>query len=181
MSQSILDLMKHFKIHQDENDFNLILNRFQPLIKKYAKKLYYIEYEDSIQELCLALYEALENVTYLENEYACISYLKNAIYHRFCKLYASSKCEQEKIENQTPYEDLIISSDDSTMKDTLFLYDLHKKLNTLCYPKKEIVILLLKGYSDKDIGKQLNCSRQYINRIKKTIATNNELLEMHEE
>ena len=93
MSQSILDLMKHFKIHQDENDFNLILNRFQPLIKKYAKKLYYIEYEDSIQELCLALYEALENVTYLENEYACISYLKNAIYHRFCKLYASSKCE----------------------------------------------------------------------------------------
>lgn len=179
MEQSLIELMVQYKNFQREDDFVKILKQFQPLIRKYAKQLYYIELEDSIQELSLSVFEALQNVDYLDNEFACISYLKKAIYHRFCKLYATSEKEQSKRDKSMPYEDLIVSSNDSSMKDRLFLLDLRKLINTMCYPKKDILILLLKGYTDKDIGNKLHCSRQYVNRIKKSIITDTDLLKYH--
>lgn len=177
MDQSISTIIELYLKDYEEHYFALILERFQPLVRKYAKKLYYLEYEDSIQEIHLAIYEALQKMSYVENEFACISYIKKAIYHKFCKLYASSQNEQLKSENQMQYEDLLYSADDDTISDCNFLLDLNQLLDSLCSPKKDIIYLLLHGYSDKEIAKKLNCSRQYINRIKKNILSSSELLQ----
>lgn len=169
MDQAIATIIKLYLKEKEEQYFVLLLERFHPLVRKYAKKLYYLEYDDSVQELNLAIYEALQKMSYVENEFACISYIKKAIYHKFCKLYASSEQEQQKLELQTQYEDLLCSDKNEPIQDCTFLHDLQKTLDSLCYPKKQILYFLLQGYSDKEIGEKLNCSRQYINRIKKSI------------
>ena len=176
MDQSILTLIELYLKEYEEYYFAQILERFQPLVRKYTKKLYYLENDDSIQELNLAIYEALQKMSYIENEFACISYIKKAIYHKFCKLYASSQQEQQKSENQMQYEDLLCAADSDAIDDCTFLLDLQQMLDTLCYPKKQIIYLLLHGYSDKEIGEKLNCSRQYINRIKKNILSSTKSL-----
>ncbi|SES90744.1 RNA polymerase sigma factor [[Clostridium] polysaccharolyticum] len=169
MEQVLLKHVKHYLTYGDQQDFNAILKYFQPLIRKYAKKLYYLEFEDSTQELSMAIYEALQKMTYLTTEFACISYFQKAVYHRFCKLYAHSAQEQKKLENQVPYEELITASFDSSISDRLFILELKEELHSMCEIKRTILILLLSGYTDKDIGRKLNCSRQYINRIKKSL------------
>ncbi len=179
MEQSILELIMQYKSLHKEEDFIKILSRFNPLIRKYAKQLYYLEIEDCIQELSLAIYEALQNVENTDNEYACISYIKKAVYHRFCKLYTTSEKEQRKLEKQAPFEDLMLSSNDTSMRDKLFLLDLNKIINSMQHPKKEILQLLINGYTDKDISERLHCSRQYVNRIKKTILNESGLLRNH--
>lgn len=169
MDQAITTIIEQYLKEKEEKYFVLLLERFHPLVRKYAKKLYYLEYDDSIQELNLAIYEALQKMSYVDNEFACISYIRKAIYHKFCKLYASSEQEQQKLEQQTQYEDLLCSDKSESIQDCTFLHDLRKMLDTLCYPKKQIIYLLLQGYSDKEIGEKLHCSRQYINRVKKSI------------
>lgn len=120
MKHKLSDLVKLYQTTNDERYFTQILERFSPLVRKYMKKLYYIEKEDSIQELNLALYEAVRNMSYVDNEYACISYLNKIIYHRFCKLYARSRSEQTKQEREIPYEDFNQDAEDSSSKTNYF-------------------------------------------------------------
>lgn len=176
MDNKISELIELYHNTKDEGYFEQILERFQPLVRKYAKKLYYIETEDSIQELNLAIYKAVKSMSYIDNEYACISYLNKIVYHRFCKLYAASSSLQNKQEREVPYDDFTAGLEDSSIKDKLFLLDLHALLDSLEYPKKDILSMILEGYSDKEIGQKLHCSRQYINRIKKTLLSDNGIL-----
>ncbi|MBR3772529.1 MAG: sigma-70 family RNA polymerase sigma factor [Clostridium sp.] len=171
MELTISELIQRYQTTQDDLSFSILLERFKPLIKKYAKRLYYLEFEDSQQELTLAVYEALNNMTNLENEYACISYLTKSIYHRFCKLYSVSAAEQKRKDTQVPYDNLALSSEDIRIKDQLFYYDCKKLLNSVNGSKRSILCMLIKGYSDREIADHLHCSRQYINRIKKSLLT----------
>lgn len=169
MEQTVRELIYRYQTKQDEQSFTILLERFRPLIRKYANRLYYLDREDSQQELSLAVYEAIMNMTSLENEYACISYLNKSIYHKFCKLYSASAAEQKKNDTQIPYEDLVIPSEDLHIKNRLFFYDCKKLLESVSSSKRAILCLVLKGYSDREIASQLHCSRQYINRMKKTL------------
>lgn len=66
MEQTISDMVTNYLIQSDEKNFEELLERFQPLTRKYAKKLYYLEFEDSLQELNLAIYEAVSQLTYIK-------------------------------------------------------------------------------------------------------------------
>lgn len=176
MEQKISELIRLYQITKKDEYFEQLLDKFHPMIQKYANKLYYLEKDDSVQELSLAMFEAVRNMSYIDNEYSCISYLSKIIYHRFCKLYATSSSVQSKQEQEVPFEDFNTASEDSSIKDKLFLLDIHDLLDSLEYPKKDILWMLLKGYNDKEIGEKLNRSRQYINRIKKTLLSDSGLI-----
>lgn len=72
-----------------------IINRFHPLLQKYARKLYYIEFDDAIQELTMALIIAVQKIHNTENEYACITYISQSVIHAFTKLYRQSQKNAE--------------------------------------------------------------------------------------
>ena len=60
MEQSISNLIYTYKTNQKNEDSLLeIINKFKPLVKKYAKKFPRYEYEDISQELVLAIIEAV--------------------------------------------------------------------------------------------------------------------------
>ena len=139
MELLISDLIHQYQTQHCEESFSLLLARFQPLITKYTRRLYYLDPEDSQQELRLAVYEAINNMTQLDNEYACISYINKSIYHKFCKLYSASVAEQKKNDTQVPYEDLHLSAEDTRMNDQLFFYDFHNLLNQVSGSKRRIL------------------------------------------
>lgn len=78
----------------------------QPLINKYARGLYYYEYEDMQQELTLALIESVKKIEKFDEEGKTIKYLIIGIRNRFYELYRKQgeirieqNCEKEIIEN----------------------------------------------------------------------------------
>lgn len=50
-----------------------IINKLQPLIKKYSRKLFFMETEDAMQELNIALIEAIYHIYKVDNEAQCLS------------------------------------------------------------------------------------------------------------
>lgn len=171
MENTIGLLVKKYLETGNEHYFEELVIRFQPLIKSYARKLYYLEYEDSMQELTLALYEAVIRITKTEDEYGCISYIKKSVMHRFCKLYYES-IEVQKIQESSispDFSNILTSRPDSEIYDCIYKIDLENFLRGKNKLERTIISLILSGYSDGEIGQKLGYSRQYINRIKKKI------------
>ena len=142
-----------------------------PLINTYAYKLYYLDYEDCKQELSIALYEAVIKMKYADDEYACISYIKNSVINKFTKLYHESVREQ-KIQNRRvcmdndQHEMFHFSYD---MEDCITKVDLDRELEIKSDSERKILNMAILGYTDKEISVEIGYSRQYINRIKKRI------------
>lgn len=171
MSQHISYLVQKYKATQNEYYFIELLHCFVPLIKTYACKLYYLEYDDCIQELSLTLYEAITKMPSIQNEYSCIAYIKKCIINKFCKLYHESLDAQQQTfycvnVNNAKFQDYFQTFE---LNYILSKIDLIATLAALPCLKQNIAYLLLNGYSDQEIAHQLGYSRQYINRIKKHI------------
>ena len=171
MSHQISRLVQKYKSTKNEHYFIELLHCFTPLIKTYACKLYYLEYDDCIQELSLTLYEAIMKIPSIQNEYSCIAYIKKCIINKFCKLYHESLDAQLRAI-------CYINFDNAKFQDYLRPFELDyilsnidfiTTLSTLPCLKQKIAILLLNDYSDHEIAHRLGYSRQYINRIKKHI------------
>ena len=86
MENNVSSLIKEYLETGNENYFEELLERFSPLIKAYARKLFYLEYEDSMQELRLALYEAVSKIPSTDDEHGCISYINKSVVNKFTKL-----------------------------------------------------------------------------------------------
>ena len=171
METTISALVKEYLATGEEKYFEELLERFSPLIKAYAKKLYYLEYEDSLQELTLALYEAVRKIPSADDEHGCISYINRSVVNKFTKLYRNSV----EIQNIQAYS---IPLDDSDSHDyqhdyeadkCISLVDLENTLKSKSPMERQILSLLMQGYSDKEIAARLGYTKQYINRIKKRI------------
>ena len=173
MENSIGLLVKQYLETGNEKYFEELVGRFQPLIKSYAHKLYYLEYEDCIQELTLALYEGIVKIPKTDDEYGCISYINKAVVHRFCKLYYGSIKEQQKQESSISLDFNQVAGirSDHEIQDCIYKIDLENLLKNKNRLERSIMSLILSGYSDDEIGQQLGYSRQYINRIKKKILS----------
>lgn len=171
MENTIRLLVKQYQETGDEQYFEELVNRFQPLIKSYARKLYYLEYEDCLQELTLALYEGITKMDRTDDEYSCISYINKAVKHKFCKLYYDS-IDAKKQQESNIYPDLNQvsgSRPDYEIEKCICKMDLENFFKRKNQLECSIISLILYGYSDDEIGKKLGYSRQYINRIKKRI------------
>ena len=105
MENNVSSLIKEYLETGNENYFEELLERFSPLIKAYARKLFYLEYEDSMQELRLALYEAVSKIPSTDDEHGCISYINKSVVNKFTKLYHTSVENQLMQAHSVPLDD----------------------------------------------------------------------------
>lgn len=155
----------------DPKKMEQLISLFSPLIKKYAGKLFYMDAEDAEQEMKLAFLIAVHSMSYYNSEGECVSYIRNGLYRRFCAL-----CRGNYQNSEEATEDSKLCEYGFTEKyddvETLFDYEMLLTNQPIVYSR--IFRLLLAGYSDKEIGEILHCSKQYVNRIKKKIKHFNE-------
>ncbi|SEA21787.1 RNA polymerase sigma factor, sigma-70 family [Lachnospiraceae bacterium NK3A20] len=172
MEHTISFLIREYLDTGNENYFEQLLKRFTPLIKAYAKKLYYLEYEDSLQELSIALYEAISKIPSTDDEYACISYIKKSVVNKFTKLYHTSVETQDiqekciSLENSDGHD----YHHDHEADNCISLVDLERTLANKKPSERKLLCMLILGYRDKEIAEKLGYTRQYVNRIKKKIC-----------
>ncbi len=148
----------------DSNQMERLILTFRPLVMKKTKSLFFMEKEDAIQELYIALIKAVRKIPYIHSDGECIRYIDNALEYRVKEL-KKENMNKQKIE--VLYDDLEWKKSDINIDDTEFRMDIWRKLQELPEKKKQIVSLSLIGYSDREIGKLLQVSRQYVNRVKR--------------
>lgn len=157
----------------DKNSLMEIIHKFEPLLKKYSRKL---NYEDAKDDLILTLIEAviflpINTKEYLKKDECIVGYISMAIKNqyinlskKYCKIYNN---ETELYDNvNTRLSKNIYEYSDNK----ILICQLLGKLTSL---QKEIIIKkFFKNYSDNDIAKQLKVSRQAVNRIKNRALKN---------
>lgn len=149
--------------------------QMSPLIKKYASKIHFLEYEDSLQELYVALLECIPYLDYTKDSSKLLKYIQESIIHKYyflCKKYLSLP-EMQSIEITDQIDDL---GTRDFFEETIFDNDYKnylELLNKSDHTKAQIMYLSTYAQlSDKEISKILGISRQYVNRIKKIALDN---------
>ena len=146
-----------------------ICRRMSPLLKKYAARLYCMEYDDAMQELYIALLETFPYLDPAKTEAECLNYIQTTVHNRYrflCRCCLS--CPQsESIEDSIDTLSAPSPFDES-------YYDICNYIKTL--PEKgmrrQIMSLFFFQYkTDSEIAEILHVSRQYVNRIKKQMIT----------
>ena len=146
-----------------------ICRRMSPLLKKYAARLYCMEYDDAMQELYIALLETFPYLDPAKTEAECLNYIQTAGHNRYCFLCRGclSVPQSESIEDSIDTLSAPSPFDES-------YYDICNYIKTL--PEKgmrrQIMSLFFFQYkTDSEIAEILHVSRQYVNRIKKQMIT----------
>lgn len=140
-----------------------------PLIKKYAGKTHFMEYDDACQEYSIALIEAINKIQTYDTDGQCLKYIATCIKNRFCFLY---KRYCSGVANEI-FDDIVIddSNTANTFDDVVFFADIADFIEKIpSEVKRNIASLsILQQKSDAEIALQLGLSRQYINRIRKEL------------
>lgn len=158
-----------YKYHSgDKNAALEILNRMDPLVQKYASKIHFMERQDAVQELRLALLQALPHLDIAESEGKCISYITSTVIHQYyalCKYYLS----EPKTTDISSYDNTLPAP--PAMDDSYF--DVEAYINSFPpeSPKRKILAMsFYQEQTDGEIAKALKVSRQYVNRIRRELA-----------
>lgn len=151
--------------------FIVVMNLMEPLVKKYSYLLYKDEKEDTRSELHLALWEAVNKISILENDGQVVNYLSTALKNRYLELYRASKKHHD---NEVSLEDdnylNALSFLHSEYNNLEIVEDINRFLEHVDELKKEIfTLIIINNYSDIEISKTLNLSRQYVNRMRKQL------------
>ena len=167
----ISDLIVQSKAGDTDATMTLI-NKFNPLLKKYEYKLFY---EDAYNDLLVDFIELIHTIKldHMRNrdEGSLISYISKTIYDSYIKRSMYLK----KNHNLVFYSDLSDRKSEyveaeSATTDTYFtkeLFDLNKVMT-----KSEIAItkmLYMQGYTVKEVASDLGITRQAVNQMKKRI------------
>ncbi|MEF2772758.1 MAG: sigma-70 family RNA polymerase sigma factor [Blautia caecimuris] len=146
-----------------------ICRRMSPLLKKYAARLYCMEYDDAMQELYIALLETFPYLDPAKTEAECLNYIQTTVHNRYRFLCRGclSVPQSESIEDSIDTLSAPSPFDES-------YYDICNYIKAL--PEKgmrrQIMSLCFFQYkTDSEIAEQLHVSRQYVNRIKKQLIT----------
>lgn len=158
-------------IKADKNKFHLLLEKMNPLIKKYLYLLYKDEKEDIYSELSLALWEAVEKIYEYDNDGEIVNYLKTALRNKFLELYRNSR---KKHDNEIVMGDGLAAFDygftETRYDDALTNEDMMHFINRFQGERKTIFYyILIHNLSDTKIAERLNLSRQYVNRMRRLL------------
>ncbi len=153
----------------DEESLLALIEKFKPLLKKYAYKLHY---EDSFYDLQL---DFIQIVTTLnleaqtkESEGALVNYICNSVQHAYCKRLkyildrSVSTTEIDSLTNAQVAEALSASFSCETSD---FLFDAEKVLTE----KERKIIALVYEYqlSSAEVARKMHTTRQNVNQCKK--------------
>lgn len=151
-----------------------IVQRFQPLLKKYAALL---KYEDAYSDLQLYPLELLHSgkLTKLQRKddgtlvkYTLVKYIESSIRHQYISLNSRKNAVDSSVIasiDEIDFDQMSLSSNDEYPK--LLISDLHSVLQP-----SELTLLsqfVFKGMSIADIAEKSGVSRQAINRKKLSI------------
>lgn len=148
----------------------ILIEKFLPLLKKYAKKL---NYEDAFFDMQLCFIELILtwDLSILRNrsEGVLVNYISNCLYHAFCKLVGmlvSQKQENVSVDVLAEKQSLVLST---SLYDSVSSWRLPTYPKGLLTCKEETIIRLIyeAGYSAAEISRALNVSRQSVNQCKK--------------
>lgn len=157
------------EIKKDKNQFYKLINKFEPLIKKYTKKLYKDDEEDVRAEYLLALWEAVQKMEYSRCDAEIVEYINNAIQMKFLELYRKSRKLHDREDNETQDEKTPIQAfEEKEYNEVLFRQDVKKFISNYTGVKKQIFSLIMEeNMSDSDIAERIQKSRQYVHRIRR--------------
>lgn len=156
-----------------------IVQRFQPLLKKYAALL---KYEDAYSDLQLYLLELLHSgkLTKLQrkddgtkDDGTLVKYIESSIQHQYISLNSRKNAVDSSVIasiDEIDFDQMSLSSNDEYPK--LLISDLHSVLQP-----SELTLLsqfVFKGMSIADIAEKSGVSRQAINRKKLSILKKSE-------
>lgn len=164
MIKSLTELFHQIQDNDDKEAILEILNRFEPLIKKYIRKLGYMESYShfAIILLCIICQEKIPFQK--DNEGKIINYLVQSIYHEYIRL--SKKTLAYK--NAEILSSDLNSNTYSVVDKQFISLEMKDALNHLISQQQKKVIFLhyYQGYSIQEITNFLHISRQSVNMTK---------------
>lgn len=153
----------------DKNATLELIKKFNPLLKKYAYKLFY---DDAYNDLLVDFVELLKNVK-MENirnkcEGSMVSYISKSIQCSYMKESDAVKKLRRLIpESDFKEETLYALETASAVNDTYFAYEFPGIEKVLTKPEATVVKLVyLSGYSIRETAQRLGISRQAANQMK---------------
>lgn len=162
MVSSITNKIKRYKKGEGEA-LNEILTQMRPLVIKYAKLTFPLEYEDAKQEYYLTIIQSIIKMTSYETDAQCLKYIEVSVVNRYsaiCQKYYSSPLFSTY--------DKEIPSFDSPMNAVIIKNDVKKYLagmNNRSHKRTQIFNNYLEGLSDIQIADKMGISRQYVHRV----------------
>lgn len=156
----------------DEKAMLELINRFQPLLKKYAKKLGY----DDAYEDCLLFFIELVKTMDLKrvntlNDQAVVSYIKVSVTHFYGKMIRRILQEGREIafSELTEEQRYYIEAKSAKQDEQNFFMELG--LDRLLNPYEKTILYLVyaKGYTTAEIARKYHKSRQSVNQLKMRI------------
>lgn len=154
-------------IKEDKEKFHLIVDKFEPLINKYARLLYRDEKEDVYAEFMAALWEAVLNISFYDNDGQVVNYIATALRNKYMELYRTSRRYHDNMVGIDKNEIERVTALDNSYEDILIQESMNKIRDTLSGNKREIFkLIFIEGFSDMEVANQLQISRQYVHRIK---------------
>lgn len=168
--REFVDLINNVK--QDKNMFYLVIDRMEPLINKYMCLLYKDEKEDARAELISALWEAVCNISFYNNDGQIVKFLSIALKNSYMELYKKSRKYHDNELNMENNQEMLqnIVCEKNTFDNVIYNMTIIKFVNRYSGLKKNIVFLILiEKLSDTEISRQLKVTRQYVNRVRKNL------------
>lgn len=159
MENTLFNIIINIK-NGDSNGVNDLVVKFNPLLTKYAN---FLNYEDAKSDLILhfieTIYKFPTNRPFTDDKFI-LSYINKSVITSYINL-SKEKSKINSKESLCEIEDW--GNNKLDFHSDVYFYDLLNCLNT----KEKTVVTLryLNCLSENDIAKQLNVSRQYINRV----------------
>ena len=167
MMQEYKDLVIQAK--NDSKYMQSFLCIMEPLVKSYAKKIFFLDWDDATQELNLAIIEAVKTIATCEDDYQCLKFITNSVKYKFAHLckrnLKKEKYECAYMDNEGDLQESY-RADYSSVE---LAFDLKNITLKMTSNQRDILKYLILGWSDSEIASFLHFSRQYVNREKKKI------------
>ena len=121
-------------------------------------------------EFAAALWEAVCNIAFYNDEGQVIKYLTNALKIKFFELYRESRRYNDHTIGIEEQELEAKGSMHNAIDDILIADELERIRNRFKGNKEKIFeLIFLRGYSDIHVAAELCISRQYVHRVKKEL------------
>lgn len=146
-----------------------ILLQLTPLVKHYAQKSFFLEFDDALQEYSIAVFEAILKIRSHTNDGQCLKYISTCVRNKYVSL-----CKSYYAKSQPAYLELVTEelSDHSSLSDyenRIFFSDLMKFIHQIPSKQKQkiAISILVHEKSDSETAAALQVSKQYVNRIRR--------------
>lgn len=157
------------EVREDKEKFYLVMEQFEPLINKYVRLLYRDEKEDVYAEFMKALWEAVLDIKYYDNDGQVIRFISIAMKNKYLELYRASRKYHDNMVGIDDEMEITMDAD-NPYDDILLQESMNKIYSGLNGNKKEIFkLIFFEGFTDIEVSSKLKISRQYIHRIRKNL------------